>query len=127
MSGITCGKRNWQKETGGAAETLLLAIEPAWYRLHAGEELAELRNARPQWGTPEFWKRLFEIEARGRAWPYILAELAMAKGDPDRAIVELEKSLETRAFFLRFAKRDPLFAPLHGKARYEAVMKAVRL
>jgi len=110
-----------------AAETVLLAIDPAWYRLRASEEEARLWSTREKWGTAEFWSQLFTMEERGRGWSYMLAELAMAKGDTERAMAELEKCLKARSFFLPFAKRDPLFAPLHGKARYEAVMKGVGL
>ena len=58
---------------------------------------------------------------------YFLAEIAMAGGDPEVAVQQLEKCRQARNFFLPFAKRGPLFAPLHGNPRYEAVMKAVGL
>jgi hypothetical protein len=78
-------------------------------------------------GTPEFWKRLLEIEARTRNQPYRMAAIAMAAGDRNRALTELENGVKSRHFFLPFARRDPLFEPLRNEPRYQAVMKAVGL
>jgi tetratricopeptide (TPR) repeat protein len=110
-----------------AAETLMLALEPTWYRLNPGDEFAELQNHPERMGTPEFWKRLLEIEARTRNQPYRMAAIAMAAGDRNRALTELENGVKSRHFFLPFARRDPLFEPLRNEPRYQAVMKAVGL
>jgi len=111
----------------GAAEALMLAIEPAWYRLNPGDPFAELQSHPERMGTPEFWNHLLEIEARSRKQPYRLAAIAMAAGDRVRALNELEAALQSRDFFLPFARRDPIFAPLYNEPRYQAVMKAVGL
>jgi len=65
--------------------------------------------------------------SRSRKQPYRLAAIAMAAGDRVRALNELEAALQSRDFFLPFARRDPLFAPLYNEPRYQAVMKAVGL
>lgn len=111
----------------GAAETILLALEPQGYRLPESDDMAQLRNHSEAWGTPEFWKSLLAVRERLGTSPYFLAEIAMAGGDPDGALRQFERCLAERNFFLPFARRDPLFAPLHGNPRYEAVMRAVGL
>ena len=110
-----------------AGETLLLSIEPSWFTLHAGDEFIELQRNRDRLGTPQFFKRLLEIREPVKNWSYMSAEIAMAAGDRERALEELEQCLKIREFFLPFARREPIFAPLHGNPRYEAVMKAVGL
>jgi len=111
----------------GAAETILLALEPEGYRLPEGDDMTQLREHSDAWGTTEFWKMLLAARESLGTSAYFLAEIAMAGGDPEVAVQQLEKCRQARNFFLPFAKRDPLFAPLHGNPRYEAVMKAVGL
>ena len=110
-----------------AAEVALRSRDGAWYRLGHGDELHDMIADPAAGSQPEFWTRLLQAEERRGVGPYFLAELAMAAGDRDRALAELEASLKSRDFFLPFARRDPLFGPLHGESRYEAVMQAVGL
>jgi hypothetical protein len=110
-----------------AAAQALLAFDPAWFRLGPGDEFHQLQVNEGIYGQPEFWQRLFGIERNLHASPYFLAEIAMAQGDPEAAVEQLEACLQSRNFFLPFARRAPLFAPLHGNPRYQAVMKGVGL
>jgi len=111
----------------GAGRTVLLAREPSWYRLSPSDEFIQLAAHRELLGKPEFFRDLLSIEERIHGSTYFGAELAMAAGEHDRALGHLDHSLAMHDFFLPFAKRDPLFAPLHGNARYEAIMSKVGL
>ena len=111
----------------GAAVNALLAFEPDWYRLGPGDEFHRLMADEAGYDRPVFWRRLFQVESDLKAGPCFLAEIAMAAGDSDSALQQLETGLKTRNFFLPFARREPLFAPLHGNPRYEAVMRAIGL
>jgi hypothetical protein len=51
----------------------------------------------------------------------------MAAGDTREAIHQLQAAYQGHIFFLPYAKRDPLFTPLHGNADYEAIMKRIGL
>ena len=134
LSGSATHARNhlWKAQlaSGNAAaacRTVLIASDPNWFRLSPADQLTELRQRTDLLGKPEFFRRLMAIDEGIRGYPYFLAELAMAGEDRERALTELERAVAQRNFFLPFAKRDPLFAPLHGNPRYEAVMKQVGL
>ncbi len=121
-------KALWLKgDRTGAAEAVLLSRNNAWFRLGRGDGLHELMADPAAWNTPDFWNRLFALQQNRNQPPSFLAELAMAKGDRESALRELENALHQHDFFLPFARRDPLFATLRGDPRYQAVMKAVGL
>ncbi len=110
-----------------ASRTVLIAIDPNWFRLSPADAMSQLRRQPNLLGKPDFFRRLLAIDEGMRGYPYFLAELAMAAGDRERALKELERALSQRNFYLPFAKRDPLFVPLHGDPRYEAIMRQVGL
>lgn len=110
-----------------ASHDLMLAMEPAWYRLPPEDDFRVLRAREDLFGTPEFFRRLVAIGAAQRSNPYFLAEIATAAGDTREAIHQLQAAYQGHVFFLPYAKRDPLFAPLHGNADYEAIMKRIGL
>jgi DNA-binding winged helix-turn-helix (wHTH) protein len=110
-----------------ASQTLLLAVDPAWYRLPAEDDFRRL-VARPDLlGTDEFFSRLFSSGKRNGMNSYYLAEIAMAAGNGEEALAELERAAAAHLFFTPYAKRDPLFAPLRESPRFQAVMQKVGL
>jgi DNA-binding winged helix-turn-helix (wHTH) protein len=110
-----------------ASQTLLLALDPAWYRLPAEDDFRRL-VARPDLlGTDEFFQRLFSSGKRNGMNSYYLAEIAMAAGNREDALNQLERAATEHLFFTPYAKRDPLFAPLRESPRFQAVMQKVGL
>ena len=114
-------------DTAGAYKNVLLAREPSSYSLPRVDQVVRLEERAGGIGRVEFFTQLGQIEEQVSSNTYFMAELAMAAGDTERALTQLERSLASHNFFLPFAKRDPLFAPLRGNPRYEAVMKKVGL
>jgi tetratricopeptide (TPR) repeat protein len=110
-----------------ASRTLLLAIDPAGYRLPSEDEFQSLGARTDLYGTPAFFRRTLAIGERLNTNAYFLAEIAMAAGDENKALDELERALQSHLIFVPYAKRDPLFAPIRDNPRYQAIMKQVGL
>jgi DNA-binding winged helix-turn-helix (wHTH) protein len=110
-----------------ATENLLLALEPSWYRLPPEDPFSILIGQRDQYGTPDFLRRLYGIVSHNGTNAYYLAQIAIALGDVSEAVDQLDRAASAHNFFAPYAKRDPLFAPLYGNARYEAAMKKLGL
>lgn len=110
-----------------ASRTLILAIEPAWFRLPAEDQIRSLLDRPELFGKPEFFRRVLEGGKTMHTNNYFLAEIAMAGGDQDEALRQLERALAAHLFFVPYAKRDPLFAPLRELPRFQAIMKQVGL
>ncbi|MEP7365019.1 MAG: winged helix-turn-helix domain-containing protein [Acidobacteriota bacterium] len=58
---------------------------------------------------------------------YHRAIWSMLLGDRDHALDELEAAIEQRSFELIYVKLDPIFGPLHGTARFEAILRKMGL
>jgi DNA-binding winged helix-turn-helix (wHTH) protein len=110
-----------------ASENLLQMLEPSWYRLPQGDDFRRLIDRRDLYGSPEFFQRLFAIASRDNTNPYFVAEVAIVAGNLTEAADHLDRAVSTHMFFAPYARRDPLFAPLHGTPRYEAAMKKIGL
>ena len=110
-----------------ASQTLLLALEPMWYRLPPQDPFRVLASRTDLYGTPRFFHELINVGSRTGMNEYFRAEIAMAAGEPEEALSHLEASVAQHAFFAPYAKHDPLFTPLHGNPRYEAAMKRIGL
>jgi hypothetical protein len=114
-------------DRAAAAHAALVGLEPAWYRLPANDEVRVLYEDRAAWERPEFWSRLLDAEKRLRVNAYFLAELSMAAGQPTQALQYLEATVNQRNFFVPFARRDPIFAPLRNEPRFRALMQKIGL
>jgi hypothetical protein len=110
-----------------ASRTLLLAIDPAGYRLPSENEFRGLGAHTVLFGTPDFFRRTLAIGDRLSINTYFLAEIAMAAGDENKTLDRLERALQSHVLFVPYAKRDPLFAPLRDNPRYQAVIKQIGL
>jgi TolB-like protein/Tfp pilus assembly protein PilF len=57
--------------------------------------------------------------------PYRLATIHLALGDRDRALSFLERAVEDRACAITYMRTDPALVPLHGDARFSALLDRV--
>jgi tetratricopeptide (TPR) repeat protein len=110
-----------------ASRSVLLAIEPAWYRLPEEDQIRALVARTDLYGSPEFFRQMVAGGKANNTSAYYLAEMAMAAGDEKEALNQLERAAAAHLFFTPYAKRDPLFAPLRESPRFQAVMKQVGL
>jgi len=114
-------------DRAAASRSLILAIEPSWYRLPAEDEIRILSSRTDLFGTSEFFRSALEGGRSIGTNSYFLAEIAMAAGESEQALVQLEKAFAEHLFFVPYARRDPLFTPLRGTPRFEAIMQRVGL
>ncbi|HEX3100154.1 MAG TPA: hypothetical protein VHQ01_00105 [Pyrinomonadaceae bacterium] len=71
--------------------------------------------------------QLREISKTRRVAPCFLVWIYAAMGDKDKAIAELQHSIEERDFFLPRARVDPLMDPLRDDPRFKEVLKKMNL
>ncbi len=62
------------------------------------------------------------LEARRQKSPYLLAGVHMALGDRERALQLLGEALQAHDDFAGDIAVDPVFAPLHGEARFQRLL-----
>ena len=91
--------------------------------------LAMLGQAYAHNGQVEEARKVFARlteEAKSRyVSPYALAVVLTALGDEARAIDELEHGYDEAGFYISLIKVDPLFDPLHGDPRFEALVQKI--
>lgn len=51
----------------------------------------------------------------------------MAVGEPERALDALEHCIRARTTYLCFTAQNPYFRPLHGNARFQGILRALKL
>ncbi|MEK6289492.1 MAG: winged helix-turn-helix domain-containing protein, partial [Acidobacteriota bacterium] len=59
--------------------------------------------------------------------PYLIAWTHAFLGDKERALDNLEKALEVRAFLMAWVKADPVFDSLRSEPRYQAILRRMGL
>jgi eukaryotic-like serine/threonine-protein kinase len=72
-------------------------------------------------------RRLAEHARVRRIDPEAFAFVALGLGDTARALEWLERGERERSFYLPFIAADPIFAPLHGNPRFQAIVRRLRL
>ncbi|MGH7481933.1 MAG: TPR end-of-group domain-containing protein, partial [Longimicrobiales bacterium] len=71
--------------------------------------------------------RLREHADRHYTSPYYLAVALLGLGREDEALAALERAAAARSPQLVYLKMEPLFAPLHVRPRFQAVLRTVGL
>jgi tetratricopeptide (TPR) repeat protein len=71
--------------------------------------------------------RFREISKTQYVIPCFVAAVFGSMGEKDKAFAELEKSIEQRDSWFRWAKVDPMFEPLRDDPRYKDVLKRMGL
>lgn len=91
----------------------------------------EARRAYETGGTRGLWElrlRQTQEEAKHRfVSPVEFAEVYAQLGEIDRAIAELEKAYEEHEAEIIYLKRWPLYDPLRGDPRFQALIRKVKL
>jgi tetratricopeptide (TPR) repeat protein len=111
----------------GARAELLKAFELSGER--SFELMGELGATAALAGDPEEanrWRlRLERGLAQNPSGALQLATIAASEGDKDAALRRLEQAFEAGSWFLVQPRVEPLFAPLKGEPRFEALLKRV--
>jgi TolB-like protein/tetratricopeptide (TPR) repeat protein len=93
--------------------------------------LAMLGQASARQGKPdEARKVLARLRKQAKSQyvsPYALAVVLTALGDKAHAIDELEHGYDDTGFYISLIKVDPLFDPLRGDPRFEALVRKVTI
>ena len=72
-------------------------------------------------------RRLAEHARVRRIVPEAFASVALGLGDTAYALQWLERGVRERSFYLPLIAADPIFAPLHGNPRFQAVVRTLGL
>jgi tetratricopeptide (TPR) repeat protein len=64
---------------------------------------------------------------RDPSLPYGWAELYALLGEKEKALDNLEKAHDNRAFMMAWVKANPIFDPLRSEPRYQAILKKMGL
>ena len=115
----------------GRTDAAVAAIDRA-LELSGGSDFARVVNAtiRAQAGDPAPATALIgELTAGGSEQlpPTMIANLALALGDHDRALAELERGLVTGDPSLPFIHTDPIFDSVRDQPRFRAILRTIGL
>jgi len=85
--------------------------------------LAALAHSQGWRAAMEVWISLLE---RTNRWEGVAMQW-MAAGEPSRALDALEHCVKARTTYLSFTAQNPYFRPLHGDARFQAILRTLKL
>ncbi|HJU68416.1 MAG TPA: BTAD domain-containing putative transcriptional regulator [Gemmatimonadaceae bacterium] len=122
--------RGWAlQELGREAESVTLLERAATLTNRSTLFVASLARARAvardSAGARALLRELETVAARGYVPKYEVAKVHLALGERERALDLLERAYEERSHSMAFLGVDPQLRPLHGDARYEALVRRV--